>query len=111
METNKLAVFSNPDFGEVRTLEIDGEPWFVGRDVAMALGYAVPQKAVRERVDEEDKNTVTIRDGIQGNPNQTIINESGLYALIMSSKMEKAKDFKRWVTSEVLPSIRKTEVA
>ena len=108
MDENKLAVFSNPDFGEVRTLEINGEPWFVGSDVATALGYSNPRKAIIDHVDEEDKNTVTIRDGIQGNPNQTIINESGLYSLIMSSKMEKAKEFKRWVTSEVLPSIRKT---
>jgi prophage antirepressor-like protein len=109
METNnKLAVFSNPDFGEVRTLEINGEPWFVGKDIADALGYSNPRKALIDHVDEEDKNTVTIRDGIQGNPNQIIINESGLYSLIMSSKMEKAKEFKRWVTSEVLPSIRKT---
>ena len=108
MNENKLAVFSNPDFGEVRTLEINGEPWFVGSDVATALGYSNPRKAIIDHVDEEDKNTVTIRDGIQGNPNQTIINESGLYSLIMSSKMEKAKEFKRWVTSEVLPSIRKT---
>lgn len=110
MNENKLAVFSNPDFGEVRTLEINGEPWFVGKDVATALGYSNVRDAIAKHVDDEDKNTVAIRDGIQGNPNQTIINESGLYSLIMSSKMEKAKEFKRWVTSEVLPSIRKTGV-
>lgn len=105
---NKLAVFTNPDFGEIRTLEINGEPWFVGSDVATALGYAAPRNALSAHVDEEDKNTALIQCGIPGNPNQTIINESGLYSLIMSSKMEKAKEFKRWVTSEVLPSIRKT---
>ena len=108
MENNKLAVFSNPDFGEVRTLEINGEPWFVGKDIAEALGYSNARDALFRHVDEEDKNTVVIPDGNKGNPNQTIINESGLYSLIMSSKMEKAKEFKRWVTSEVLPSIRKT---
>lgn len=108
MNENKLAVFSNPDFGEVRTLEINGEPWFVGCDVARALGYAKERNALATHVDEEDKNTALIQGGTPGNPNQTIINESGLYSLIMSSKMEKAKEFKRWVTSEVLPSIRKT---
>lgn len=108
MNENKLAVFANPDFGEVRTLEINGEPWFVGKDVAQALGYSNVWDAMAKHVDEEDKNTIAIREGIPGNPNQTIINESGLYSLIMSSKMEKAKEFKRWVTSEVLPSIRKT---
>lgn len=107
-ENNKLAVFSNPDFGEVRTIELNGEPWFVGKDVAQALGYSNARDALAKHVDKENKNTVMIRDGIQGNPNQTIINESGLYSLIMRSKMEKAKEFKRWVTSEVLPSIRKT---
>ena len=109
METNnKLAVFSNPDFGEVRTLEINGEPWFVGRDVATALGYAVPQKALREHVDEDDVLKWNITDSLGREQETSIISESGLYSLIMSSKMEKAKDFKRWVTSEVLPSIRKT---
>ena len=108
MNENKLAVFANPDFGEVRTLEINGEPWFVGKDVADALGYAKPENAIANHVDEEDKNTTLIQGGNKGNPNMTIINESGLYSLIMSSKMGKAKEFKRWVTSEVLPSIRKT---
>lgn len=113
METNnKLAVFSNPDFGEVRTLEINGEPWFVGKDVATALGYAKPENALATHVDDEDKTTTLIQGtGSNYKSNAVIINESGLYSLIMSSKMEKAKEFKRWVTSEVLPSIRKTEVA
>ena len=107
METNnKLAVFSNPDFGEVRTLEINGEPWFVGKDVAQALGYSNPQKAIREHVDSEDR---TVNESFTVNGTAlNLINESGMYSLIMSSKMEKAKEFKRWVTSEVLPSIRKT---
>lgn len=112
METNnKLAVFSNPDFGEVRTLEINGEPWFVGKDVAQALGYSNTAKAIREHVDEEDKQLFKVNEmGTLDTSNYGvyIINESGLYSLILSSKMEKAKEFKRWVTSEVLPSIRKT---
>lgn len=109
-ENNKLAVFSNPDFGEVRTLEINGEPWFVGRDVATALGYSNTKDALAKHVDVEDKTDgVAIRDSIGREQTPVLINESGLYSLIMSSKMEKAKEFKRWVTSEVLPSIRKTD--
>ncbi len=109
MENNKLAVFSNPDFGEVRTLEINGEPWFVGKDIATALGYAKPENALSTHVDSDDKTTTLIQgSGSNYKSNAVIINESGLYSLIMSSKMEKAKEFKRWVTSEVLPSIRKT---
>ena len=93
---------------QVRALEIKNEPWFVGKDVASILGYSNSRKALKDHVDEEDKNTVTIRDGItRGNPNQTVINESGLYSLILSSKMPNAKRFKHWVTSEVLPAIRK----
>lgn len=103
-----LQVFQNNEFGEIRTLTIEEEPWFVGKDVAVSLGYTNPRKAVIDHVDMEDKNSVTIRDGIRGNPNMTIINESGLYSLIFSSKLPSAKRFKRWVTSEVLPSIRKT---
>lgn len=105
---NGLQVFANPDFGEIRTVEIDGEPWLVGKDVAVALGYSNPRKALADHVDNEDKNTVTIRDGIPGNPNVTVINESGLYSLILSSKLPSAKKFKRWVTLEVLPAIRRT---
>ena len=105
---NEVQIFENAEFGKVRTIVKDGEPYFVGKDVADILGYTNSRKAIGDHVDEEDKNTVTIRDGIQGNPNVTIINESGLYSLILSSKLPAAKKFKRWVTSEVLPSIRKT---
>lgn len=105
---NALTVFKNSEFGTIRTILIDGEPWLVGKDVAEALGYSNTRKALLDHVDEEDKNTVTIRDGNKGNPNQTIINESGVYCLIIKSKLETARQFKRWVTSEVLPSIRKT---
>lgn len=105
---NEVQIFENTEFGKVRTIVKDGEPYFVGKDVADILGYTNSRKAIGDHVDEEDKNTVTIRDGIQGNPNVTIINESGLYSLILSSKLPAAKKFKRWVTSEVLPSIRKT---
>ena len=105
---NEVQIFESAEFGKVRTIVKDGEPYFVGKDVADILGYTNSRKAIGDHVDEEDKNTVTIRDGIQGNPNLTIINESGVYALIFGSKLPKAKQFKRWVTSEVLPSIRKT---
>lgn len=92
----------------VRVVEIEGKPWFVGKDVATVLGYKNTREAMNKHVDTEDKNTVAIHDGItRGNPNQTIINESGLYSLILSSKLPAAKKFKRWVTSEVLPAIRK----
>lgn len=103
----ELQIFKNESFGEVRTMIIDNEPWFVGKDVAEVLGYSNTRDVLSKRVDIDDKNTVAIHDGIQGNPNMTIINESGLYSLILSSKLPKAKEFKRWVTSEVLPSIRK----
>lgn len=105
---NNLQIFSNEEFGYVRTIEIDGEPWMVGKDVAAALGYENTRKAIADHVDDEDRNTVTIRDGNKGNPNMTIINESGMYSLVFGSKLPSAKRFKRWVTSEVLPSIRKT---
>jgi prophage antirepressor-like protein len=88
-------------------MNIDGQPYFVGKDIAEALGYSNTRDALARHVDDEDKNTVVIPDGI-GNPNKTVINESGLYSLILSSKLPKAKEFKHWVTSEVLPSIRKT---
>jgi anti-repressor protein len=104
-----LQIFNNDEFGNVRVVQIEGEPWFVGKDVAGCLGYANSRKALIDHVDDDDKNTVTIRDGNKrGNPNQTVINESGLYSLIMSSKLPSAKRFKRWVTAEVLPQIRKT---
>lgn len=104
---NTLQVFENPEFGSIRTVEIDGEPWLVGKDVAVALGYKEPTKAVRERVDREDRGVSKI-DTPSGTQDMTIINESGLYSLILSSKLPGSKKFKRWVTAEVLPSIRKT---
>ena len=104
---NEVQIFENVEFGKVRTIVKDGEPYFVGKDVAEILGYSNTRDALAKHVDDEDKNTVAIRDGIQGNPNLTIINESGLYSRILSSKLPAAKKFKRWVTSEVLPSIRK----
>lgn len=107
---NDLTTFTNPEFGQVRTVEIDGTPWLVGKDVAEALGYSNPRKAIADHVDAEDQrksDEVTIRDTIGRDQHPIIINESGLYSLILSSKMPKAKAFKRWVTSEVLPAIRK----
>lgn len=105
---NELTLFENPEFGSVRVMvDENGEPWFVGKDVADMLGYNNPRDALSKHVDAEDKNTVAIHDGIPGNPNQVVINESGLYSLILSSKLPEAKQIKRWVTSEVLPSIRK----
>ena len=104
---NNLQTFNNPEFGEIRTIQRDGEPWFVGKDVAAALGYEKPTDAVRKRVDEEDKG-VSKMETPQGAQDMIIINESGLYCLIFSSKLEKAKRFKSWVTHEVLPSIRRT---
>ena len=103
---NELMIFNNPEFGEVRTVEIDGEPWMVGKDVAQALGYKNPQEAVRNHVDDEDKGVSEILTP-GGKQNVPIINESGLYSLVLSSKLPGAKKFRRWVTSEVLPSIRK----
>ena len=104
-----VQIFENAELGSVRTLCIDGEPWFVGKDVAEALGDSNPRKALADHVDSEDKTDgVTIRDSIGRDQNPTIINESGLYSLIFSSKLESARRFKRWVTSEVLPAIRKT---
>ena len=91
----------------VRAVESDGEAWLVGKDVAEALGYKNTRDALSKHIDQEDKNTVAIHDG-KGNPNKTIINESGLYSLVLRSDMPKAKQFKRWVTNEVLPQIRQT---
>lgn len=92
----------------LRVLKINNEPWFIGKDLAEILGYSNTRDAISKHVDDEDKNTVAIRDGItRGNPNQTIVNESGMYSLILGSKLPNAKQFKRWVTSEVLPAIRK----
>lgn len=102
-----FAAFNNPEFGEVRTVEIDGEPWFVGKDVADALGYERPTKAIQDHVDSEDRDEVPIQDSIGRMQNTPIINESGLYSLILSSKLPNAKQFKRWITADVIPSIRK----
>lgn len=105
---NNMQIFNSPEFGDIRTVMIDGEPWFVGRDVAYALGYAKPETAIRNNVDEGD----TLKQGVSDSNNhiqQTlVINEPGLYSLIFGSKLESAKKFKRWVTSEVLPQLRRT---
>ena len=103
-----MTVFENAEFGKVRTIMIDGEPWFVGKDVAESLGYSNTRKALADHVDEDDKTDgVTIRDSIGRDQTPVVINESGVYSLVFSSKLEGAKRFKHWVTSEVLPSIRK----
>ena len=102
---NELTVFENQEFGRLRTAEINNEVWLVGKDVARALGYTNPQKAIRDHVDCEDR-TVNESFTVNGTP-ITLINESGLYSLVLSSKLPGAKRFKHWVTSEVLPSIRK----
>ena len=108
MNENKLEIYNNIEFGTVRTLIIKNEPWFVGRDVCNILGYANPRKAIIDHIDTEDKTDgVTIRDPIGREQNPILINESGLYSLILSSKLPNAKRFKHWVTSEILPSIRK----
>ncbi len=103
---NDITIFEHPEFGQVRTVDVNGEPWLVGKDVATALGYSDTAQAVRKHIDEEDKGVVdlTTPGGIQ---KITIINESGLYSLVLSSKLPGAKKFRRWVTSQVLPSIRK----
>lgn len=112
---NDLAIFENPEFGHIRGLKIEGEPWFVGKDIAEALGYKKPANALATHVDNEDKQFVMIPQGteprngaLSPESKTTIINESGLYSLMLKSKLPGAKKFKRWVTSEVLPSIRKT---
>ena len=103
----ELQVYKNAEFGSVRTTTLGGQSYFVGKDVAGILGYSNTRKALIDHVDEEDKDDVTIRDAIGRNQTMTAINESGLYSLILSSKMPSAKKFKRWVTNEVLPAIRK----
>lgn len=103
----QLKIFENEEFGQVRTINIDGEPWFVGKDVAKILGYKDTSDAMRRHVDDEDKLTRCFTDSGQKRE-LYIINESGLYSVILSSKLPSAKRFKRWVTSEVLPAIRKT---
>lgn len=102
-----IQIFNNPEFGNVRTVTIDGEPWFVGKDVAEPLGYGEPHKAVVKHVAEEDRTKYPIlTDG--GLQEMWVVNESGLYSLIFGSKLPSAKQFKHWVTSEVLPALRKT---
>lgn len=102
----ELQVFNNEEFGKVRVVEIDNEPWIIGKDVAEILGYKNTRDALKNHVDEEDKAGVAIHDGRQ-NREMTAINESGFYSLVLGSKLPGAKKFKRWVTSEVLPTIRK----
>lgn len=106
LRNKNLQAFNNQEFGTIRTITVNDEPWFVGKDVATALGYKEPTKAAREKVDEEDRGVSKI-DTPSGIQNTIIINESGLYSLTLSSKLPSAKKFKRWITSEVLPSIRK----
>ena len=106
----ELQIFKNEEFGSLRTIEKNGEPWFVGKDVATALGYVRTANAIKAHVDEEDKKFLSPQNGeLENIPNRglQIINESGLYSLILSSKLQTAKKFKHWVTSEVLPAIRK----
>ena len=104
---NEIQIFNHADFGQIRTVNIDGEPWFVGKDVAQVLGYNNTRDALHRHIDSDDKRAsgITTPSGVQ---EMTIINESGLYSLILSSKLPSAKKFKHWVTSEVLPSIRRT---
>lgn len=107
---NQIQIFNNPEFGEIRTIEIKNEPWFVGKDVAEILGYTNPNEAIQEHIDSEDKLNSKTLSSFEMNLGQRggwIINESGLYSLILSSKLPRAKEFKHWVTAEILPSIRK----
>lgn len=112
---NEIQIFDHEEFGQVRSVLRDGEPWFVGKDVASALGYSNASKAVITHVDEDDKQSLMVDFGADsqngnvptGQTKTTIINESGVYALVFGSKLPKAKEFKRWVTSEILPSVRK----
>ncbi len=105
---NNIQIFNSPEFGEIRTVVIDGEPWFVGRDLATALGYAKPEGAIRNNVDKDDTLSEGVIDSMGRTQKTLVVNESGLYSLIFNSKLASAKKFKKWVTSEVLPSIRKT---
>ena len=106
-ENKKVEIFSNDNFGNIRGIEIYGEPWLVGKDVAEVLGFKNTRDALSKHVDDEDKSSVAIHDGRQ-NRNMAIVNESGFYSLVLSIKLPSAKKFKRWVTSEVLPQIRQT---
>lgn len=103
---NELKIFENPEFGKVRTVVIDNEPWFVGNDIARALGYKDLYSALRHNVENEDKRLCPVS-STSGTQDTTVVNESGMYSLIFNSKLDSAKNFKKWVTSDVLPSIRK----
>ena len=105
---NALKIYENAEFGQIRTVEINGEPWFVGKDVAEALGYVKPLNAIAAHVDEDDSLKQGLIDSLGRTQETIIINESGLYSLILGSSLDSAKKFKRWITSEVIPSIRKT---
>ena len=104
---NELQIFKSHEFGEIRTTIQNGEPWFVAADVCKALDIENNRKATN-RLDDDEKNTVTLSDGNRGNPNTTIVNEAGLYSLVLGSRKPEAKAFKRWITHEVLPTIRRT---
>ena len=104
---NNIQVFNNEELGCIRTVIINDQPWFVGKDIAVTLGYSNTRDALAKRVDDEDKGVAKC-DTLGGTQELAVINESGLYSLILSSKLPSAKKFKRWVTSEVLPAIRKT---
>ena len=104
---NPVTIFESEMFGQVRTMTIEGSPWFVAADVCRVLEIANPRDAVT-RLDDDEKNTVVLTDGIPGNPNKTIVNEPGLYTLVLGSRKPQAKAFKRWITHEVIPQIRKT---
>ena len=104
---NELKIFENPEFGTVRTVVINGEPWFVGNDVAKALGYSKAYEAIRKNTNKEDTATAGISDANNHTQQMIVINESGLYDMVFGSRLPKAKDFRHWVTNTVLPSIRK----
>ena len=108
MNTTAITTFNNEEFGNVRTLTIDGDPWFVGKDIAECLGYSKARNAISSHVDNEDKKDAPIQGTLGGTQTMKVVNESGVYSLIFGSKLESAKKFKKWVTSEVLPSLRKT---
>ncbi len=105
---NKIKIFESEEFGKIRTVIINDEPWFIGKDAAKILGYAKPRNAIAAHVDSEDKKDALIQGDLGGMQKMTVINESGIYSLIMSSKLPKAKEFKRWVTTQILPTIRRT---
>ena len=107
-QMNDLQIFRSKEFGQVRTVVLDGEPWFVGKDVAEALGYEKSRNAIAAHVDREDKKVAPIQGSLGGKQEMIIINESGLYSLIFSSRLPSARKFKHWVTSEILPTLRKT---